>query len=805
MDLNRRLMLFVSLSALVLGGWLLINMFFGPKPPNPANNGADVAENNDDGEEPAVDGGEPAVDIGEEPPEVVEDPQLVAADKELPTEQHYVAIGSIDPESGYRFLATFTTQGGAVAQIELSDPKFQELESPSGYLGFLALSNVAKGVQINVNLQGSGTPADVAGLRKGDVLRTFNGEEIVDVEDFLKRLKQTRPSQTLKLGVIKEGVEKTTEVTVNLVRAPVAVIRPEIPSQTQAEGDEGLTDSTPIVHSFRSTLRRKIKNEKGKLTNVQLDSLLNGQWELTSPSSLTEDALAAATEVEFQRTLTAKEQEKLGLKNSFTIIKRYQISQRPKEAAEVSANAIESLGYHLTLDLEVINNGDTAESIGYQIHGANGLPTEGWWYAYKIGHGWGAAGIRDVLRKTEGLGADQWTASMVFHSTLKKNFDDNDLFTDVAKTPENSTVHYAGVDSRYFAAVLAPGTIEKYEPVRYQSGRAMALSEVSKEEKLKYKLTNVSFLLNSFEEEIEPGKDAAFKQSFVIFAGPKDPQLMNDYGMGEFIYYGWFGIVSRPLLGILHILYYVTWNYGLAIILLTLVVRACMLPISRKATQNALVMQQMAPEMKAINEKHKNDMEKRGEALRALYKKYNHNPMSGCLLMFLQLPIFMALYRGLAADIELRGAALIPGLNWCSNMAAPDQLLFWGTWPEWFLAYTGWLGPYLNVLPLVTVVLFILQQQIMTPPATDEQTAQTQSMTKYMMIMVAFMFFKVPSGLCIYFITSSVWGLIERKLLPKPKLPPGAAMVASDDPKDINPDKGGAAKKFRDKKRNKKK
>jgi YidC/Oxa1 family membrane protein insertase len=80
---------------------------------------------------------------------------------------------------------------------------------------------------------------------------------------------------------------------------------------------------------------------------------------------------------------------------------------------------------------------------------------------------------------------------------------------------------------------------------------------------------------------------------------------------------------------------------------------------------------------------------------------------------------------------------------------------------------TGWLGPYFNVLPIITIGLFLWQQKMFMPPATDEQTAMQQKMIKYMMIFMGVMFFKVASGLCIYFIASSLWGIAERKLLPK--------------------------------------
>jgi YidC/Oxa1 family membrane protein insertase len=207
-------------------------------------------------------------------------------------------------------------------------------------------------------------------------------------------------------------------------------------------------------------------------------------------------------------------------------------------------------------------------------------------------------------------------------------------------------------------------------------------------------------------------------------------------------------------------------------------VRGAMFPIGRKAARNAQMMQELAPEIKKIKEKYKNDLEKQGQAQRELWKKHNFNPLGGCWLMFLQLPIFIGLYRCLSVDIELRQAALIPGVQWCSNLAGPDMAWYWkGILPGFLASETGWLGPYLNIFPIITIVLFIVQQKMFTPPATDEQTRMQQNMMQYMMIFMGVLFFKVPAGLCVYFIASSLWGIGERKLLPPPG-PPGRPPAA---------------------------
>jgi len=200
-----------------------------------------------------------------------------------------------------------------------------------------------------------------------------------------------------------------------------------------------------------------------------------------------------------------------------------------------------------------------------------------------------------------------------------------------------------------------------------------------------------------------------------------------------------------------------------------------MVPLGRKQALNAQKMQELAPEMKKIADKYKTDMEKRSKAQRELFQKHNYNPLSGCWLMFLQLPIFIGLYRGLSVDIELRAAPLIPGASWCSNLAGPDMLFYWGDSVWAMLASpTGWLGPFFNLLPLFSVGLFLMHQKLFTPPATDEQQKMQQNVMKFMTLFIGVMFFKVAAGLCIYFISSSLWGLAERLLLPKTKPAEGA-------------------------------
>jgi len=211
-------------------------------------------------------------------------------------------------------------------------------------------------------------------------------------------------------------------------------------------------------------------------------------------------------------------------------------------------------------------------------------------------------------------------------------------------------------------------------------------------------------------------------------------------------------------------------NYGLCIILLTIMVRGVMFPVSRKMALTSLRMQELAPELKKLQEKHKDDPQARTRAQMELYRKHNVSPLGSCWMVFLQMPIFLGLYYALQESIHFRLAKFL----WIDNLAAPDMLIYWTdnipflSRPE---SYGGflYLGPYFNILPIVAVAFMMVQQKLTMPPAVDEQTAMQQKIMKYMMIFMGLMFYKVAAGLCLYFIASSVWGYTERKLLPKKK------------------------------------
>jgi YidC/Oxa1 family membrane protein insertase len=368
---------------------------------------------------------------------------------------------------------------------------------------------------------------------------------------------------------------------------------------------------------------------------------------------------------------------------------------------------------------------------------------------------------------------------------------------DVEPIATGQALTYAGVDGQYFAAVMIPmsqnGEPRTLNDAWFDTTEAV-VAGTPLEPRTPPTYANVTCRLTRRPIELAAG--ATHRESYQIFMGPKRPSLLAQYqaagdanhSLQDIVYYGLslFAFVARGMLWLLHVFYGLVGNYGIAIVMLTILVRGLMFPISFKQTKNMARMQALKPEMDRITEKYKTDMQKRSQAIQELYRKNNINPLGGCLPVFLQLPIFIGLYRALMVDVELRLSPLFTEkIRWCSNLAAPDMFLDWSRiMPEFIDKGEGLLGlgPYLNILPLITVALFLVTQKLAMPAPTNEQAAMQQKMMKWMTVFMGLLFYKVASGLCLYFIASSLWGIAERKLLPKATTPDGASAGAGGGP-----------------------
>lgn len=697
----------------------------------------------------------------ETPAVVPTDPSTAPDRVDEPVRQiqdEFVTIGSLAADGSDRYLVTINKRGGTIRRIELNFRKkngrfkYRDLVWEGGYLGSLDCLDTQTGCQIRV--VGKGTPADIAGIKVGDVIVSLNDEPITTADDLESYLnKKTKPGDVTQVLINRGGLKQSIDV--KLTDKPIEVIRPE----------PGLVDPDfDFPESFVTALVKPLP-ELDKVWPDLDTGMRDSNWEITPGTT--------PNQVELKFELSPSHLEALDIPGPLTVLKRYSIPELPADEID----RLDSRTFHLTLDLEVKNGSDQRQKLAYEIDGPTGTTAETWWYANKI-HGRQTAigymaGARDIVGSTT-------ARSYVFYGCpeivkdAQKDPPKIKFVCSPFEQPEDRELRFVGVDSHYFDVSLIPqietGSVFKCNSVTaFLNNRQGLIPEIPKNVRLQ-KLVDCTFQLTA-SMDLAPGE--SFRQSFDVFCGPKEPDLLEQYQLSDVRTFGWFGWCSIVLLWILHFFYILTFktSYGLAIIMLTVLVRCLMIPMSRKAAINAQMMQHLQPQMKEITEKYKDDMEKRGQAQRELYKKYNFNPFGGCFMMFFQLPIFYGLYKGLNVDIALRDQPLIPGMQWCSNLAAPDQLLYWKSWMPTVLGdETGWLGPYFNILPLLTMVLFIAQQKLFTPPATDDQQKLMQRMMTFMMVFMGIMFFKVPAGLCLYFITSSLWGIIERKALPKPVL-----------------------------------
>ena len=260
----------------------------------------------------------------------------------------------------------------------------------------------------------------------------------------------------------------------------------------------------------------------------------------------------------------------------------------------------------------------------------------------------------------------------------------------------------------------------------------------------------VSVGTNSF--TLLPG--GAEKHEYTLFLGPKQEKVLLEYGLVTLLNFGAFTPISKGLLHVLNSFYHVIPNYGVDIIILTVLVKVCLFPLTRKSQMSMFKMQELQPELKKLQEKYKDDKQRMGQEQMALFKRHGVNPMSGCLPIVLQLPVFYALFRTLQLSFEMRQA---PFAFWIHDLSRPD-MMFTLSSPLPFL------GNYINVLPIIMAVASIAQMRLM-PSNPDPKAQQQQQLMKIMPVMFAFVLYHMPSGLLLYWTTSTILSVGEQLLI----------------------------------------
>ncbi|MGF1635325.1 MAG: membrane protein insertase YidC [Phycisphaerae bacterium] len=339
-------------------------------------------------------------------------------------------------------------------------------------------------------------------------------------------------------------------------------------------------------------------------------------------------------------------------------------------------------------------------------------------------------------------------------------------------TYDQKPLAWFGASTVYFNAIVRPEPREARAAAEWLgSVSAVALNPDSAPD-----LRRVAIEFSTTPLSIAPGERAT--TNYELFFGPKRRGLLkNDF------YDAWprgYAITNVPpggctfctfdwLVGLLNLIlqgwYFIFRDWGLAIVGLVALVRLLLHPITKKSQISMLKMGKMGPEMERLKKKYGDNKEELNKAMMQMYREQGATPVLGCLPMFLQMPIWIALYTSLQATFELRQAPFLYGITWIDDLSKPDHLIeFTNSFSIFGLPITG-----LNLLPLLLSVVFFIQMKIQPRPTS--MTPQQEQQQKIMMYMMPLLFpvflYPAPSGLLIYILTSTVTGIVESKYVRK--------------------------------------
>ncbi len=291
------------------------------------------------------------------------------------------------------------------------------------------------------------------------------------------------------------------------------------------------------------------------------------------------------------------------------------------------------------------------------------------------------------------------------------------------KEPEKTgsgDIKWLGLEDKYFLAALIP---TEARPDWASSVKAQTGSSAS-----------IGYPLN-----VPANQSAGITYS--AFLGPKEYNIlsMEKNGLGEAVEFGFFGQMARPMLVVLNFFERYLGNYGLAIILLTVLIKVIFYPLTKYSLKSMKGMQTIQPQFAALKERYKDNKEKLNKEMMELYKRHKINPLSGCLPMVLQIPVFIALYEVLYVAIELRHA---PFFLWIRDLSDKD--------------------PYYITPVIMGATMFI--QQKMNPTSPDPTQAKIMLI---MPVIFTFMFLKFPSGLVIYWLVNNVLSIAQQYYVQK--------------------------------------
>jgi len=288
---------------------------------------------------------------------------------------------------------------------------------------------------------------------------------------------------------------------------------------------------------------------------------------------------------------------------------------------------------------------------------------------------------------------------------------------------ERGEIKWFSFEGEYFAALLVPP----------QSSKEISMLVRGSEKNL------LKAEIGPPQISISPGEKVSIP--YQVFLGPKDEDRLKGLGVGaeKLVDFGFFTIIAKPLLWFIRLTHKATGNYGIDIIIISILIKIIFLPLTQISFKSMKEMQKVGPEMNRIKEQYKNDKARVQQEIMLLYKRRKINPMSGCLPMLIQIPVFIALYNALQNGIEMRHA---PFCLWIMDLSAKDPIY---------------------ITPIIMGATMFMQQK-MTPTAGDPAQAK---MFLLMPVMFTFLFLSFPSGLVLYWLINNVLSIAHQYYMNK--------------------------------------
>lgn len=382
--------------------------------------------------------------------------------------------------------------------------------------------------------------------------------------------------------------------------------------------------------------------------------------------------------------------------------------------------SLKSGKYYFDVAITLQNTTDSEILTSYSITASNGIYPE----ADKI------SGLASISGVDVGKGKTK-----IVHTDVK----------DMPYKNESEGISLAGSTNKYFAVVLKSSISNRI---------ATTTTESVKNTDPLYK---DDFIVDLQAKRVAIPAQGERRHDYIFFLGPKKKEALTqcegllaildyDYGMTRSI--------CKILVKILNTFYELIPNYGVSILLLTFLVKLVLFPLTRKSQLSMVRMQQLQPLISQLKEKHKGDKQKMGQEQMKLFKQHGVNPMSGCFPIMLQMPVFFALFRTLQSSFEMRQA---PFVSWIGDLSAPDKLLQ-------FPFTIPFLGEWFNILPLIMGVASFVQMKLTpkTVSGDDPQAKMQQKMMQMMPLIFPFILYNFPSGLTLYWTTSTLISIGEQ-------------------------------------------